>query len=242
MPAIGPVHQHRRYWTSDLREEVLIEAELLLLAYATGIQDATTFPDYRCFASNQTGNTVLLAVAAAGLGKDNFDLRNVGISLGVFVAGALVTGQLGNAFGVRQRRWLLISNFIQTALVCMAVALQFSYPVRTSDSVAATVLSVLAFSAGAQVAVARSISIPEITTAMVTSAYVDLFIDPLLMEMRNRPRNRRLLFLVSLVCGAFTGAFVSRTTSSAFALLISGVVKLVVTVAFLFNRSKPLIS
>jgi hypothetical protein len=30
----------------------------------TGIQDAISFPDYHCFASNQTGNTVFLLLAS----------------------------------------------------------------------------------------------------------------------------------------------------------------------------------
>ncbi|KAF2122263.1 hypothetical protein BDV96DRAFT_640318 [Lophiotrema nucula] len=42
----------------------LLEIELYLHALAIGTQDAILFPDFHCFASNQTGNTVLFAVGA----------------------------------------------------------------------------------------------------------------------------------------------------------------------------------
>lgn len=68
----------------------LIEIELLVLSFSTGIQDATSFPDYCCFASNQTGNTVFLAVAAAGLEGGSFNTQNIGVSLGVFLASCFI--------------------------------------------------------------------------------------------------------------------------------------------------------
>lgn len=35
-----------------------------MLSFATGIQDAIAYPDFSCFASNQTGNTIILAIGA----------------------------------------------------------------------------------------------------------------------------------------------------------------------------------
>lgn len=81
----------------------LINVELLIISFATGIQDATRYPDYQCFASDQTGNTVFLAVAAAGLGGESFNTRNVCVSLGVFLGSCLAMGQIGNLVGPRKR-------------------------------------------------------------------------------------------------------------------------------------------
>jgi hypothetical protein len=39
------------------------------------------------------------------------------------------------------------------------------------------VTALLAFASGGQVAMARTVNVPEITTAMVTSAYIDLLVD-----------------------------------------------------------------
>lgn len=224
------------YLTGDVCEDALLEGELILLAFATGIQDATTYPDYGCFASNQTGNTVLLAVGIAGLRGTNLDMPKTWLSLGLFIAGSLVIGQVGNFLGCRRRIWLLVSNLLQTAMVFAAAAIHYWLGVSTSGPIALAVLALLAFSSGGQVAMARSLKINEIATAMATSAYVDLFVDPKLLARHNRPRNRRALFLLSLFTGSFAGAFAYSRISSPFALLLSALGKLIVTITFLFNR------
>lgn len=96
------------YLTEDIREDLLLECELLLLSFATGIQDAASWVDYGCFASNQTGNTLFLAIGVAGLGCNSYSIPNIRMSLGAFLAGGLVIDQIGNYFGVRKRLWLLI--------------------------------------------------------------------------------------------------------------------------------------
>lgn len=226
--------------TSYLHDEIpnttYLSAQLYLLAFATGMQDATTFPDYRCFASNQTGNTVLLAVGALRLGNGIFRLSSIAVSLALFIAGVALSGQLGNWLGVRKRWWLLTSSLLQTLLVFAAAALQYRYGVRADGPLALLVIALLAFAGGAQVAMVRSLKITEITTAMATAAFVDVFVDPRVLGRRNGARDRRLLFLLFLVAGSFAGAGAYRTMGSAFALLASAVGKLVVTLMFLFNR------
>jgi len=78
----------------------------------------------------------------------------------------------------------------------------------------------------------------EITTANATSVYVDTFIDPNLYKPQNRARNRRLLFLLSLVGGSFAGAEAYKRYGSAYTLLISAVAKTFVTAGFFFNREE----
>ncbi|MCJ1232007.1 hypothetical protein MMC12_008688 [Toensbergia leucococca] len=221
--------------TADVDEDVYLEAELLALAFATGMQDATTFPDYHCFASNQTGNTVLLAVGIVGVGGTLFEFPNVSVSLSVFLAGGWLMGQIGNQVGCRRRLWLIISSIIQTATAFAAAALQYHAGVALTGPATLGVIALLAFSSGAQVAMARSLKVAEITTAMATGTYVDLLVDPELFLRRNRPRNRRLLFLVSLLAGSFAGAFAYVKVGSAFALLMAAVGKLVVTLALVLN-------
>ncbi|KAH7390329.1 hypothetical protein BKA64DRAFT_580145 [Cadophora sp. MPI-SDFR-AT-0126] len=232
-------HRAREFLLENVREDALLETELLLLAFATGIQDATTFPDYHCFASNQTGNTVLLAVGAADISGDIFSMRNIGVSLALFIAGSLIMGQIGHLAGCRKRWWLILSSLIQTVMIFAASGLQYRYGVKENEhSVAMGVIALLAFSSGGQVAMARALQMTEITTAMATAAYVDLFLDVNLFRKRNRSRDRRILFLLSLFAGSFAGAFAYARVGSAFALLISAIGKLVVTVGFILNREK----
>lgn len=226
-----------KFLSADVREDVLLEAELLLLAFATGIQDATTFPDYHCFASNQTGNTVLLAVGVAGISGDVFSMRNIGMSLAMFVAGSWIMGQIGHITGCRRRWWLIVSSVLQTAMIFAASGLQYRFGVKEEyHSVNMGVIALLAFSSGAQVAMVRALQMTEITTAMATAAYVDLFLDVNMFAWDNRPRNRRVLFLLSLFAGSFAGAFAYARVNSAFALLISAVGKVLVTFAIFMNK------
>ncbi|TKA22048.1 hypothetical protein B0A50_08430 [Salinomyces thailandicus] len=229
--------RYLQYWHADLRVDAFIELQLLLLTFATGIQDGISYPDFRCFASNQTGNTVVLAVALAGGVADLFDPVNVGISLAAFLAGAVLTGRVGITVGRRRRAWQFGVNLAQTFMVMGAAWIQFVHGVEERGAWARATLTLIAFPSGAQVAAARAMRIPEISTAMATAAWVDLLIDENLMTWRNRPRNRRILFLVALVAGSFAGAFARTGVGSPMALVISGVVKALVTGGILFSKS-----
>ncbi|KFZ23547.1 hypothetical protein V502_01972 [Pseudogymnoascus sp. VKM F-4520 (FW-2644)] len=233
----GAQRKTRRRWDyflDDIREDIVLESQLLLLSFATGVQDAAAWTDYSCFASNQTGNTLFLAIGVAGLANNAYSFQNIGMSLGSFVAGGLVMGQIGNQMGVRKRFWLLITSIIQTAMVFVAAAISHYY----KDACAALLaLFLLAFSSGAQVAMSRSLKVTEITTAMATAAYVDVVVDPLILQRHNRLRNRRVLFLAMLSAGCFAGAFVGKAVNLTLPLLLCGVCKTFVTVVFFFNRA-----
>ncbi|KAI9666646.1 MAG: hypothetical protein M1821_004582 [Bathelium mastoideum] len=262
----------RQHLLGCIRVDALAEIELLLLTFCIGMQDAVSFPDYHCFASNQTGNTIFLALAAVdpAVATQLFAIPNVAISLALFLLGVCLTGQLGHRLsppptGVddrssssgRARPWLVATNFLQTVLVLGAAGLQFRFGTGSSstnstvtqhpshnDPTARAVLALLAFAAGSQVTLARSLRRPEISTAMATAAWVDLLMDPRVLASgsggggRNRARDRRAMFLVALVVGGLAGAGVYRWHGSRWSILISGLGKLVVTVMFLFNGTE----
>ena len=228
----------KNYFVDELRTDSLVELQLLLLTFSIGIQDAIAFPDFKCFASNQTGNTVLLATGAAGLGGTEFSLSNIGISLGCFVVSALATGQIGHALGPRRRYFLVASHLIQTAMAFGAAALQAVSGGEGSGSFAMGSIALLACSSGGQVASMRPMRVQEITTAMATAAWVDFVIDQGLFVLHNRSRNRRALFLLVLIVGSFVGAFSYKGIGSGNTLILSAVFKLVVTLSLLLNRRK----
>lgn len=222
----------------DVADDAYLEAQLLALALAAGINDATTFPDYRVFVSNQTGNTALLAVGALDLGTESVDLPNVAMSLSLFVAAGLIFGQVGDHIGRRRKAWLLATNTVQTALMLAAAAFRQWLPEQHKGPYAWAVIVLLAFASGGQVAMARTVNLPQIPTAMVTSAYIDLFADPDILTPRNRPRNRRLLFIVALVVGSFIGAGAYAMVEPALPLLLASLCKAAVCVSFLFNPAR----
>lgn len=229
----------QKYFFSSLRVDYLIELQLLVLSFSTGIQDAISFPDFHCFASNQTGNSVVLAVGLAGQGGDLFSLPNVGLSLGMFISGAIITGQIANVVGPRRRAWLLLTHLMQTIMSFAAAVVQAFWPNQTFGPSALPAIALLAFSSGAQVASMRPLRIPEITTAMATAAWVDLVVDPKLLAVKNHSRDRRAMFLAALVVGSFAGAFMHISIGSSNALIVSAAGKLLVTVTLLFNREQP---
>ena len=227
----------RSWLNAPIRDDLTLEIELLALSFSIGLQDATTYPKHLCFASNQTGNTIFLAVGASGIAPSKlFSFANVGFALTLFLLGGFVMGQIGNMVGPRRRIWLLVSNVIQTMMVSGAAVLSYVFPDSGYGPLAWLVISLLAFAAGGQVAMARGVKITEISTAMASSAYVDVLVDPKLWDRHNRSRNRRIAFLIMLTAGGFAGAYSYKYTNSAFALLLSAIIKVAVTVALGFNK------
>ncbi|KAG2185770.1 hypothetical protein INT43_002205 [Umbelopsis isabellina] len=231
----------KQYSLVSLHVDRLVEFQLILATFCTGVQDAVSYPDFRCFASNQTGNTVVLAVGIANNSYSSesnslFHLPNVATSLCMFLAGAIITGQLGNYFGARRRLWQFVSNLVQTLLIVGAAGIHFLHKVQQTGPWTIATVALLAFSSGAQVAAARAFRIQEITTAMATAAWVDLVIDPNLFGTSNHPRNRRAIFLAALIAGSFAGAYAYAKLGSSVTLLISASGKAIVTAIMLVSK------
>ncbi|CAK3910013.1 Histone-lysine N-methyltransferase [Lecanosticta acicola] len=244
-------------WLAWLRAPIdtdqhLLEFELTALALSTGIIDAVSFPKFHCFVSNQTGNTVLFAVTAFspfGTRQDtNFTApaAHLAVSLGFFCLGVFTPGQTSSYLGCRSKKWwLLLTNAVQTAFVLIAALINLvnrTPNYETDDLNSATILcsiGLLAFASGAQVAMSRQLGMPEIPTTQATAAYVDLFVDPNFFAAvtGNRSRNRRIAFLLTLVVGSFVGAPAYHYVSTAFAILLAGIIKIIVALSFLLNRS-----
>ncbi|KAI0137024.1 hypothetical protein BJ170DRAFT_39944 [Xylariales sp. AK1849] len=235
----------KAHLVESVRSSTFAEFELILLSFCTGIQDAISFPDYHCFASNQTGNTVflMLAIVLPQLDGDMFITANIGAALGFFLAAGWLTGQISHFVGPRRRWWLIICNLFQSCLVFAAAAIQHRHGIEKEGPAAVTVVALLAFASGSQVVQSRSLAMPEISTAMATAAWVDLMIDPHMFTLKNRSRNRRIAFLVALVIGSLVGAGIYKTEGSAAAIFVSAGGKLLVTVMYLFNGpDKPKIN
>ncbi|RMZ82636.1 hypothetical protein DV738_g1655, partial [Chaetothyriales sp. CBS 135597] len=222
--------------TSPIRPSFATEILLLILTVMTGIQDATTFPDYHCFASNQTGNTIFLtlAVVTPKLNGKMFITENIAVALALFLAAGALTGQIGHLLSIQRSRLFLFGcNMLQTVLVFIAAGVQFVYGVHVSGTPSLVVVGLLAAASGSQVVQSRALSTTEISTAMATAAWVDLVIDPHLFQAHapggSRGRNRRAAFLLALVAGGFLGAVLYRFAGSPVAIAVSAAGKFVVS-------------
>jgi uncharacterized membrane protein YoaK (UPF0700 family) len=181
---------------------------LYLITLTTGLLDASTFSSFNVFASNQTGNAILLTLAAANSAP--VEIHNTAASLGGFLLSALIAGRLGNVFGTRKRGWLLTSNTIQLVLLVTTTILTapnigiIHIQDRTKQWI---VLFLLASSAGFQVSMAKTSGVQEIPTAMLTSPFVEFATDKALYK-RSRmgpeveSRNRRAVYISCLMGGS----------------------------------------
>lgn len=229
------------YLNQPIRPSLFVELQLLLLTFSVGLQDAISFYDFNCFASNQTGNTVLLVIAVVlpEMNGHLFDTPNTGVALGFFLGAAYLTGQIANVLScARNRLFLIICNLLQTFLVFGAAILQYTSGVNRVNSHTLLAIGMLATAAGSQVVQSRSFKMTEISTAMATAAWVDLVVDKDLFKRENRARNRRVGFLVTLALGTLAGAFVFKKVGSPAALMVSGAGKGLVTLLWFFAEGE----
>lgn len=232
-------HRAVHGWLRDTLPIASLVHFLVATGFVTGVLDATVYNNFRTYASNQTGNTVLLGLSI--IGPDRTRLRDVGTSLGTFALTAFVFGQSSNRIasknGGRRRWWVLLSNLYQVCALFLSVALVWTDAVTVDGEEAWLIILLLASSSGAQVAMARQFTITEIPTAMVTSPLVDLLVDPYLLKAvlwrkETVGRNRRVVYILSLFAGVVVGAVIHRNKGTKPVLLMAALMKLCIGAGF----------
>lgn len=143
-------------------------------------------------------------------------LLAVGISLASFLAFGVIFGQIGISrfVGPRTRGWLVFSTLAQAVLLLVAAVLvQLNVLSTETRAIKDTTLIILplAGSSGMQVAMAKSVGVKEVPTAMLTSPYIDLLTDPHLFDRSTRSsnvssRNLRLAYFTFFASGTVVGA------------------------------------
>ncbi|KAK7539401.1 uncharacterized protein J3D65DRAFT_278607 [Phyllosticta citribraziliensis] len=244
-----PIHKRlAAYLNQEIAADTLLEVELYCLSFATGLQDAMTLAYFGLFCSKQTGNLIHLALSALGSGHRVQTETNIVTSFCCFLAGAAMFGHLGNLVGKKRRGWLMFVNTWQTAMVLAAAAVRHWAPPNngldpnTPNPTTLIIVALLSFASGGQITLALTVGMAEINTTMVTGALVMLSQDKKLFKLNNPGRNRKLLFVVSILMGSFVGAACENLEGASVALLLVGIVKTIVTFMFLCNfgtKKKP---
>jgi len=237
----GATRSWRTLLAQDIPHSPLLSTQLLLLTFATGIQDVATFASYHVFGTKQTGNTFFLALYLFNptlLGPRA--VQNLLISLLAFFFGGLFFSHLARRRGERRRGWLVASNLLQTSCVLTATVL-CGFSSRASETEAegfgaGGTIALLSFAGSGQIGMASGVGMAEVNTTMVTGALVQLSGDGRLFRSQNRARTRRVLFFLSFLAGCSAGAVVVRGRAAWVGLLLVAVVKAVVTVSLLWNR------
>jgi len=141
---------------------------LLIIAFQSGLLDATTAADFRTFASNQTGNVIYLTVGIANAAVIN--MKNTGSSLGSYILSGFIGGKIGWKVGHRLKLWLFMSHLLQTLFLLVVYVLLKSGVIQVNNLDHQWILLILfGSSAGFQVSLARNVGVNEIPTAMLSS-------------------------------------------------------------------------
>ncbi|KAL9601252.1 MAG: hypothetical protein Q9219_002657 [cf. Caloplaca sp. 3 TL-2023] len=240
----------------------LHHADLPLLAccFVTGIIDAGAYNAWGTFMGMQTGkllkqynefqltkstskgNTIFLALGAAGLPKNGAHLQWLRslLSISTFMLGSLVSAAVTRYYGSTRRLSLCLNFLLQgTSILVAAILIAVDViPENNPNSDRILIgIPLLAWQFGAQVAASRALGYGEIPTTVLTSVYNDLASDPKLGKWKNPKRNRRVGAAIMVLVGGICGGWLSRLREGfGIVLWVGGAIKILLGIAWLAFR------
>ncbi|HWF53851.1 MAG TPA: YoaK family protein [Solirubrobacteraceae bacterium] len=183
---------------------------LLALTFTTGLVDAACYLGLgRVFAANMTGNVVLLGFGIAGGAK--LPVVAPLVSLGAFALGAGGGGVLAARTAERRIAQVARAVMIEIAFLIVAAVLVAVMTVRAGRASGYLVIAVLAFGMGVRNATARSVSVPDLNTTVLTMTITALASGLPLFGGTGKGTLRRSSAVVSMFGGALIGALLLKT-------------------------------
>lgn len=218
-------------------DDPVLHAALLALTAVTGIVDAVSFLAMgHIFTANMTGNVVFLGFALAGVPSLSVT-RSLG-SLGAFLLGAILGGQLANRMGgVSRSRWLGTAFLSEAGLLLAAALLSLGHGNILGDASSAlyTLILLTALAMGIRNATVRKLAVPDLTTTVLTLTVTGLAADSSLAGGSNPRWATRVTATISLFVGAVVGALLLRW-SIAIPLFASGVISCICGATMLLRQ------
>ena len=214
-----------------------LPALLLALTVLTGVVDAVSILSLgRVFVANMTGNVVFVGFAIGD--APGFSLGASLSALAGFLVGAFGGGWAVSRVGAN--RAALVRNAVaaESALLIIAlvVAIAVGTPFRgvARDALAA----MLAMAMGLQNAAARRLSVPDLTTTVLTMTLTGLAADARESE-RGPVLVRRVLAVLTMLGGAIAGAVLVLDVSAVAALGVAAGLLVGVTAAASATARRP---
>jgi uncharacterized membrane protein YoaK (UPF0700 family) len=193
------------------RDNPLVFA-LVALTFTTGLIDAASYIGLgRVFVANMTGNVVFLGFAAAGV--PGLSVTRSLLSLLGFLLGATAGGKLQTVLAEHNRRkWLLSVGIVETLLIFAAAIASLGFDTAAGTPVGRlyAMIMLAAIAMGLRNATVRRLSVPDLTTTVVTLTLTGLAADSPLAGGDSPRAVRRVVSIVALFGGAATGAFLLR--------------------------------
>ena len=178
---------------------------LVAMTLVTGLVDAFSYLVLgHVFVANMTGNVVLLGFALAR--APGFSVAAPVIAIGWFGIGALAGGRIGMRFAHHRGHLLTIAVGLQSAFLATAVALAFISGNPIPDGYRYALIAVLAVAMGIQNAAARKLSVPDLTTTVLTLTITGIAADSTIVGGPGSRVGRRVVPVVAMLAGAVIGA------------------------------------
>jgi uncharacterized membrane protein YoaK (UPF0700 family) len=213
---------------------------LTVLTIVSGFVDAVSYLGLgHVFTANMTGNVVLLGFAAAG--APGFSLAASATSLGSFLIGAVCGGRFCLAVASR-RHWLIFALVFEAVCVAgAAVASASAGGVIESGWARYTVIAILALGMGVRNATVRRLSVPDVTTTVLTMTLTGLAADSSLAGGSNPKAARRGSAVASMLVGAFAGALLFLHLGATWPLVIVAATVSVTVLVFAYSPQSRLL-
>jgi uncharacterized membrane protein YoaK (UPF0700 family) len=206
---------------------------LVCLTVVTGLVDAFSYLSLgHVFVANMTGNVVFLGFALAGVGEISIVASLLAVL--AFVIGATVGGRWAAGRAVHRGHLLAAATSVQAGLVLAASVIASTAGVA-GWTARLTLIGLLAVAMGGQNAVVRRLAVPDLTTTVLTLTVTGLVADTTPQSVRGR----RLISVLAMLAGAFTGGVLLRWVALAAPLWLAAVLLVICSTGAYLATSRP---
>jgi uncharacterized membrane protein YoaK (UPF0700 family) len=191
---------------------------LVLLTVVTGLVDAFSYLDLgRVFVANMTGNVVFLSFDLGG--ATGFVWWASVLAILTFLLGAYVGGFIARSWGHHRGLHLLRAAVGQLILVLAASGLALVSGTPYDDGTLAGLVVLLGTGMGLQNATARALSVPDLTTTVLTLTLTGITSDG--AQKGQSKLGRRFVSIAAMFLGGLLGALLAIRGDGSWALLIA---------------------
>ena len=196
--------------TGIVDDQTSLVRALIGLTVVTGLVDAISFLGLgRIFTANMTGNVVFLGFAAGG--APGISAARSIAALCAFASGSVCGGRLVSSRERTSIAHLLITTYVETALLLTAASAATFAANDVSPAIAYAIVLSTALAMGLRNAVVRKLAVPDLTTTVLTMTITGLAADSSLDGGGGGRTARRALSILAMLAGALAGAILLRT-------------------------------
>jgi uncharacterized membrane protein YoaK (UPF0700 family) len=193
---------------------------MVALTVLTGVVDAVSYLELgHVFVANMTGNVVFLGFALAG--ARGLSAAASLLALGSFLLGAFAGGWLSARNAAHRGRLLRAATVAQAALILLALVICLLAREPLQRSVRYELIVALALAMGVQNAAALRLSVPELTTTVLTRTLTGIASQARLVGGSGSMLGKRGIAVGAMLLGALGGALLVLHASVAAAIAVA---------------------